>query len=218
MTMALLLATAKSIVAHDKAVRAGHWPRGLLRPIRGKTLGIFGLGRIGRSTAVRGKALRMNVIATEKYPPEDFVREHGIELVEFDDLLARSDYLSIHCPLNEETRGLFNRDVFAKMKRGSVLINTARGLLVNEADLLEALRSGQLRAAGLDVFEQEPPSTGNPLFQLDNVVCSPHLAGNDEESMVAMGCEAADCILKLYRGEWPTGAVVNDELADGWSW
>lgn len=217
-TLALLFAFAKSVVVLDKETRAGGWRRLLTRPVRGSTLGIFGLGRIGRSTALRGIGVGMNVIATESYPDEQFVREHGIELVDFDTLLAQSDYVSIHCPLNDETYGLFNKDVFAKMKPGSVLLNTARGDLVVEADLIAALHSGHLAGAGLDVFQQEPVDPANPLFKLDQVVVSPHLAGTDTMSMEAMGIEAADCIIKLSRNEWPEGCVVNDELKSTWKW
>jgi phosphoglycerate dehydrogenase-like enzyme len=113
---------------------------------------------------------------------------------------------------------MFNRRVFAKMKRGSVLINTARGRLVVEADLLAALQEGHLGGAGLDVFEKEPAAAGNPLFALKNVVLSPHLAGADKLSQENMAIEAAECIVKLSRGQWPTGAVVNDELRAGWKW
>jgi D-3-phosphoglycerate dehydrogenase len=214
--LALLFAATKSIVVNDKEVRAGRWPRQMLIPIRGKTLGIFGLGRIGCSVARRAISLGLKVIATETFPNLDFCRSHQIELIEFNDLLSRSDFLTIHCPLNDATRGMFNRDVFSRMKRGAVLINTARGKLVVEADLIEALKSGQLRAAGLDVFELEPPDPKNPLFQLDNVVCSPHLAGTDDLSLEAMGVEAATYIVQLFRGQWPDGAVVNKELCSNW--
>lgn len=217
-TLALVLAVAKSIVSGDRAVRAGHWPKQALQPIRGTTLGIVGLGRIGRSTAVRAAALGMRVIAAEKFPDMKFIQAQRIELVELDDLLARSDYVSIHCPSNAETRQMFNARLFARMKRGAVLINTARGELVAEADLLAALTSGQLGGAGLDVFEQEPPSTDNPLFKLDNVVVSPHMAGNDVLSQLNMSIEAAECIIKLSRNEWPAGAVVNAELQSSWKW
>ncbi len=160
----------------------------------------------------------MTVIATETYPDLAFVRQHGIELVDFDTLLARSDYLSLHCPHNAQTDRMFNREVFAKMKRGSVLINTARGRLVVEADLIAALQQGHLAGAGLDVFEKEPAGTDNPLFALKNVVVSPHIAGADKLSQENMAIEAAECIVKLHRGEWPSGAVVNDELRDAWRW
>ena len=218
LAMALLLGATKSIVVNDRAVRQGQWPRKLLRPVRNQVMGILGLGRIGRSTAIRAAALGMRVIATESAPDESFVQQHGIELVDFPTLLATSDFLSIHCPLNAETEGLFNADVFSQMKPGSILINTARGRLVVESDLLRALQDGPLAAAALDVFEQEPPSPDNPLFRLDNVVLSPHLAGTDEMSLEGMGVEAADCIVKLYQGGWPEGAVVNDQLRDQWQW
>ncbi len=218
LALALLFATTKKMVDGHRRILAGEWPRVPLTPIRGKTIGILGLGRIGRSMATRCQSLGMKVIATEQFPNQDFVKKHGIELVDFNTLLARSDFITIHCPLTSETRGLFNRDTFGKMKEGSILINTARGLVVVEADLLRALKSGRLRAAGLDVFEKEPPSIDNPLFALDNVVVSPHIAGADEFSMRDMGTEAAQCIAKLYQGQWPDGAVVNDELKSGWKW
>ena len=217
-TFALMLALAKRFVVNDARTRSGQWAKGTSEPIRGQTLGILGLGRIGRSTAVRGRAFRMNVIATESYPDKAFVQQNGIELVDFDSLLARSDYLSIHCPLNKETQGLFNRKVFAKMKPRSNLINTARGGLVVEADLLEALKSGHLAGAGLDVFEREPALSDNPLFQLENVVVSPHIGGNDTLSQENMAIEAADCIIKLSHNQWPSGAVVNDQLREKWKW
>lgn len=216
LTLALLFAVTKSIVKNDRETRAGRWPRNLLMPIRGKTLGIFGLGRIGGCLAVRAAALGMKVMATETFPDAEFVRNHKIELVPFNELLARSDFLSIHCPLNEATTGMFNRDVFRRMKAGAILLNTSRGKVVVEKDLVEAIQSGHLRGAGLDVYEQEPPDPANPLFQLDNVVCSPHVAGTDELSLEAMGVEAATNIVKLFRGEWPEGAVVNAELRNGW--
>lgn len=216
--LALLFSVAKSIVAWDKQTRAGGWPREPRVPIRGQTIGVLGLGRIGKSMAVRCAALGMKVIASEQFPDHEFLRKHAIELVDFDTLLARSNVVTIHCPLTEQTTGLFNRATFAKMKPGSILINTARGKLVVEADLLAALQSGQLSAAGLDVFEQEPPALDNPLFKLDNVVVSPHIAGSDVLSLENMGLEAAGCIIKLYRGEWPEGAVVNAELKGKFKW
>src|SRR5262245_9320508 len=113
---------------------------------------------------------------------------------------------------------MFNRDVFAKLKRGSVLINTARGRIVVEADLLAALQEGHLAGAGLDVCEKEPAMADNPLFALKNVVLSPHIAGADKLSQENMAIEAAECIVNLHRGEWPSGAVVNDELRGSWKW
>jgi phosphoglycerate dehydrogenase-like enzyme len=218
MTLALLLAAAKRILRGHREVAAGRWPRVPLTSVRGKTLGLVGLGRIGRAVAVRCLPLGLKVIATEKLPDRQFVAQRGIELVDFDTLLDRSDFVSIHTPLTPETRGLFNKTVLAKMKPGGILINTARGPIVCERDLLEALRSGHLRAAALDVFEQEPPAADNPLFALDNVVLSPHLGGMDEQSVRDMAAEVAENIIQLYRGQWPAGAVVNDELRTTWKW
>lgn len=216
--LTLLLAVAKGIVWRDTAVRKGQWPKQPLKPVRGRTLGILGLGRIGRSMALRAAGIGMKVIAVETHPDLEFVQAHDIELVDLDALLARSDYVTLHCPLSEETFHLFDRSLFAKMKPGAALINTARGPLVLETDLHEALTSGQLGAAGLDVFEQEPPDPANPLFKLDNVVVSPHAAGGDEDSVENMATESAENIIQLYRGHWPEGAVVNDELKAGWQW
>jgi phosphoglycerate dehydrogenase-like enzyme len=216
--MAMMFAAAKNIVAGDQGVRDGKWERVLTEPLRGKTIGILGLGRIGRSFAVRVKALGMKVIACEQYPNETFVRQQEIELVPLDELLARSDYLSLHCPACSETNGIINKNTLAKMKPGATLINTARGRLVVEADLLPALQSGHLRAACLDVFEQEPTRADNPLFKLPNVVLAPHLGGMDKLSLENMGIESAENIVNLSLGRWPLGAVVNSELETKWKW
>jgi D-3-phosphoglycerate dehydrogenase len=216
--LAMMFAIAKNVIDADRSMRAGKWERVLTEPLRGKTFGIVGLGRIGRSLSLRVKALGMKVIAHDQFPNETFVRQHEIELVSLDDILARSDYLSLHCPASPETFGLINRTTLAKMKPGSVLINTARGRLVVEADLVEALKSGHLRAAGLDVFEQEPPRADNPLFKLPNVVLAPHMGGMDKLSLENMGIESAENIVNLFLGRWPLGAVVNAELEANWKW
>ena len=214
----LMFGVAKGVLQNDEHSRAGRWPQSETLPIRGTTLGIIGLGRIGRSLAVRAVAMGMKVIAYELYPNNDFIAQHGIELVDQDDLLSRSDYVSVHCPVTEQTKELINADFLGKMKPGSVLINTARGALQVEADLYDALTSGHLYGAGLDVYEQEPPSADNPLFTLPNVVFSPHIGSGDHLSRLMMGVEAAECIASLRHGNWPEGAVVNNEIKDGWRW
>lgn len=216
--LALLFAVAKNIVTNDHRTRQGGWRANLGRPIRGQTLGLVGLGRIGRSVARRALALGMTVIAYDVQPPSQFAREHNIRLVSFEELLAQSDVVSLHCPLTEQTRGLFSRDVFRKMKRGALFLNTARGGLVVERDLVEALTDGTLGGAGLDVFEVEPATADNPLFQLDNVVVSPHVASADTRAMDDMGIEAAQCIVRLFKNDWPEEAVVNRELCGKWRW
>jgi phosphoglycerate dehydrogenase-like enzyme len=215
---AILLASAKHVARDDRNLRQGIWSRQLTQPVRGRTLGLLGLGRIGRSTAIRGIAMGMKVIAHETMPNQEFVRANRIELVDLDALLARSDFLSLHCPLNDQTRGLVNAPFLAKMKPGSTLVNTARGGLVVEKDLIAALKSGHLRAAALDVFEVEPTPQDNPLFALDNVVVTPHLAGTDAQSLENMGIECAESIVSLYQNRWPEGAVVNTELRETWKW
>ena len=216
--LAFIMSLAKLIVIGNKRMREGEWPSGPGKPLRGSTLGIVGLGRIGRSLAMRAVAMRMRVIATELYPDHEFVAEHGIELVDLDTLLGSSDYVSLHCPLNDETHGFINKTTLESMNPNGVLINTARGGLVVERDLLDALKSGQIAGAGLDVFEEEPTDPNNPLYELDNVIVSAHVAGNDELSLVEMGLEAAQNIVDLYDGKWPGGSVVNRDLEGRWSW
>jgi D-3-phosphoglycerate dehydrogenase len=218
LALALLFSIAKNVVNSNTSVRTGDWSRQVLTPIRTRTIGVVGLGRIGRSMATRSKSLGMRVIAFEKYPDMAFVEQHGIELVEWSELLTQSDFVTIHCPLNDETRGMFNSSAFEQMKESAILINSARGPIVNESDLVTALKNGSIRAAGLDVLEQEPPDPSNPLFELDNVVLTPHLAGADEISMEKMGVEAAEAIISLRRGEWLDAAVVNAALKEGWAW
>lgn len=216
--MGLLLALTRNVVRHHQDVLDGDWSRRPMVPLRGRTLGLVGLGRIGRSVAVRAQAFRLRVIAHDQYADPEFVQRLGIELVDLPALFSQSDYVSLHAPLNETTRGLINRATLAQMKRGSFLVNTARGGLVVEKDLLEAMQSGHIAGAGLDVFEQEPTPVTNPLLKLPNLVASPHLAGGDYQSNEDMGTESARNIIALYQGNWPTGAVVNDSLRTTFRW
>ncbi len=218
-TFALLLALVKDITTHDRAIRQGTWVRTPLpRPLRGLTMGIVGLGRIGQAVATRAIAFGMKVIAFEPVENRPFNERHGITPVTFETLLAESDVVSLHFPLVEPTKGLFNRATFAKMKPGALLINTSRGGLIVEADLVEAIRSGRLGGAGLDVFNHEPPEPDNPLWSLPNVVLTPHLAGVDTRSMADMAEMAAQIIVDLHQGRWPGHCVVNPEVAPGWTW
>jgi phosphoglycerate dehydrogenase-like enzyme len=185
----------------------------------GSTIGILGLGRIGRAVATRAVGLGMNVLAFEPYPQQEFVETWRVELVdELDDLIPRCDYLSLHLPNTPETHHVMNAERLAKMKPGSVLINTARGPLVDEAALIEALVSGPMRAAGLDVFEVEPLPEDSPLLQLDNVLLSGHVAGLDHESHEGTFKMVADTIIKLHSGEWPSDRIVNMKGVTDWTW
>ena len=217
-TFALMLALTRGVVSNDTIIRAGGWSRALVQPLRGKTLGLVGLGRIGRAVATRALAFGMRVVGHDTLADADFDARHSIVRLDLDALLAESDVVSLHLPLTVQTRGLFDRATLARMRPGSYLINTARGGLVVEADLAEALASGHLAGAGLDVLNDEPPGPDNPLLGLSNVVFSPHVGGIDVRAMADMAEMAARCIVTLSRGQWPAGCVVNDELAASWSW
>lgn len=217
-TVAILLALTRNLVGHHQDVLIGDWSRRIMQPLRGKTLGLVGLGRIGKSVAVRAAAFRLKIIAHEAFPDLAFVQKHGIELVDFPTLLKNSDYVSLHAPLNDATRHLINKNTLNQMKPGACLVNTARGGLVCEADLLSALQSGQLAGAGLDVFEQEPTPVSNPLLKLPNVVFTPHLAGGDVQSNSDMASECAQAILSLDKGEWPAAQVVNPDVRHHFKW
>jgi phosphoglycerate dehydrogenase-like enzyme len=217
-TMALLLALARRVPSNDRLIKEGGWDRSLVTPVRGKTLGLIGMGRIGRAVAVRAKAFRMDLVAFDTIQDAEFDREHGIRRVSLDELIRCSDVVSLHVPLTDATRGMVNRDFLARMRPGSFLINTSRGGLVVEADLRDALISGPIAAAGLDVLQHEPPEPGNPLLGLPNAVISPHIAGTDLESMREMAEMAAATIVELYQNRWPGDRIVNQELREGWSW
>jgi phosphoglycerate dehydrogenase-like enzyme len=216
-TFALILALAKELVPQHLATRAGGWPRQVNLPLRGKTLGLAGLGRIGKAVAYRGRCFTMRVLAYDPVPDQQFARDHGIALVPFEQLVKEADYLSLHLPYTAESRHLFNRQTLAHMKPTAFLINTARGGLVREADLIEALRDRRIAGAGLDVFEQEPPAK-SPLFEFDNVIVTPHVAGGDLQSRDDMALAAARAIVALSRGEWPAEQIVNPEVRAKFSW
>ncbi len=217
-TLGLLLALSRNMVRHHQDVLKGDWSRRPMVPLRGRTLGLVGLGRIGRSVAVRAQAFRLRVIAHDQYVDPAVARGLGIELVDLPTLFAQSDYVSLHAPMNDSTTGLVNRTTLGLMKRGGFLVNTARGGLVVEADLREALESGQLAGAALDVFQQEPTPVTNPLLKLPNLITSPHLAGGDYQSNEDMGTESAQNIITLSLGRWPEGAVVNAQLRESFRW
>jgi D-3-phosphoglycerate dehydrogenase / 2-oxoglutarate reductase len=215
--MSLLLAVARSIPQNAIDTRAGLWRRRSVSiPLRGRTLGIIGLGRIGRSMAVRAAAFGLRILAFEKFPHAEFVKTHHIELVDLDTLLANSDFVSLHAPWTPETEGMINRQTLARMKPGSLLINTARGPLVNEPDLIEALKSGHLAGAGLDVMATEPPPSGDPLLALDNVIVTPHVSALDSQAIEDMAVAAAQNVLDVFAGRWPTTSLINPEVKAAW--
>jgi D-3-phosphoglycerate dehydrogenase / 2-oxoglutarate reductase len=217
-TMALILALARRIVHNNRVIHEGGWDRRLVAPVRGATLGLIGMGRIGRAVAVRALAFRMRVVAFDTVIHSEFDERHGIERLPLDNLLSVSEFVSLHVPLTDATRGMVNRNFLARMRPGSYLINTSRGGLVNEGELRAALLSGHLAAAGLDVLNHEPPEPGNPLLGMPNVVLCPHIAGTDTQSMSDMAELAAQTIVDLHQHRWPDECVVNAELRAGWHW
>jgi phosphoglycerate dehydrogenase-like enzyme len=178
----LMLATSRRLPLAHRSLQEGKWIATELRTVcsmlDGKTIGLFGFGNIARFVAKRLSGFDVKILyhSRRRVAPE-LESQFRAEYVDFDTLLAQSDLLSLHAPLAPETRQLFNRVTFNKMKRGAILINTARGELIDETDLIDALRTGQLSGAGLDTFSGEPPSASNPLFHMDQVVATPHSAG-----------------------------------------
>jgi D-3-phosphoglycerate dehydrogenase len=216
-TFTLMLALVKHLISQHAGVAAGGWPRNANIPLRGQTLGLAGLGRIGKAVATRALAFEMKVIAYDPHPDTAWAKQYGIPLVSFEDLLKQSDMVSLHLPITPQTRHMINKQTLALMKPTAYLINTARGGHVCEADLLEALKSKKIAGAGLDVFEQEP--TGhNPLCQLPNVVVTPHAAGVDTRSRDDMARSAAEAIASLFRGEWPEEKIVNPSVKSIFNW
>jgi phosphoglycerate dehydrogenase-like enzyme len=173
--------------------------------LRGKTLGLVGLGNIGsRLAAMCCHALSMRVVAFDPYVTADHAASLGVELAEdLSDVLRAADVLSIHTPLTPQTRGIVGKAALAKMKPTAILVNCARGGLVDEAALYDALRGGQLAGAGLDVWAEEPVPTDHPLLRLENVIATPHVAGASQEALEAMATTVADDVLRVLRGETP---------------
>jgi D-3-phosphoglycerate dehydrogenase len=208
LTVGLLLSLARQIPEGASALQQGSYPRLAGVSLEGKTVGILGLGAIGKELARRLRGFDCRLVAHDPYPDRVFVDANGIDLLPRDDLLRQSDFVSLHLPLTPETQGLVNRDFLALMKRGAFLVNTARGEIVDEGALLEALNSGQLRGAALDVFAPEPPSPDNPLLALKQVIATPHLGSQTDSATNRMGWMALKECLAVLRGEAPSHRVV----------
>jgi len=193
-TLALLIALARNIPQANSSVKAANWDRKRFigAELQGKTLGIVGLGRIGRAVAERAQALGMKVVAHDPFIAPDQARGLEIESASMDEVFSRSDFLTVHTPLTSETRGLIGAQAFAKMRSGVRIINCARGGLVDEAALLEAIKSGIVAGAALDVFEQEPPPPDHPLLALEEVIATPHLGASTTEAQEGVAVTVAE--------------------------
>ena len=193
-TIALLVALARRVPQANISLKSGKWDRKKFvgTELQGKTLGVIGFGRIGRVVAKRANALGMKVVAFDPFVVPDSARDAEIELQPIDDVLARADFLTVHTPLTAETRGIIGADAFAKMKNGVRIINCARGGLIDEGALYQAIKSGKVAGAALDVFESEPPPTDHQLLQLDEVIVTPHLGASTTEAQEGVALTVAE--------------------------
>ena len=201
-SLALIMAVSKRLVQADRQVRQGRWPRAMAAQLRGKTLGLIGTGAIGREMASLGKGIGMRVVAWTFHPHGDTA-----EWVSLDDVFRQSDVISVHVRQSPDTLELIRREHFELMRPGAIFINTARGGVVKESDLVEALRTNRIAGAGLDVFENEPLSQDSPFFPLPNVVLTPHAAGITPETTEAGLALAIDNVLSFLAGR-PQNVVV----------
>lgn len=194
--LALMFSLARKVPLADCTMKQGKWEKKLLMGVEvyEKTLGVIGIGNIGMIVAEKGLALGMKVIAYDLFVPREAAEKKGIELVDLDTLLCKSDFISIHVPLLKETKDLINKSNFPMMKKGVFLINTARGGIINERDLYDALESGQVAGAAIDVFEQEPPPKDHPLVLSDKTVCTPHLGASTKEAQSKVAIDIANQI------------------------
>src|SRR4030043_1460466 len=210
-TISIILALIRKTAFFDQKVKSGQWDFRLGIPInrtRGKTLGLIGCGKIGMEVSKRITSFGIKVIAFDPYigkTPE------VIELKDIDSVLKESDIISIHCPLNDSTRHLIGEREFTKMERKPLLVNTSRGAIVDEKDLINALKQGHISGAGLDVLEKEPPDAQNPLLKMQNVVLSPHIGFYSEESISELKRRTAKNVSEVLMGKWPS-SVANYEV------
>ena len=210
-TLALWLGLIRKTVLYDRKVKSGLWDFREGRPIcrlRGKVMGIIGCGRIGTAVAKRLQAFGVRVVG---YDPFVKMAWQGIERTDLDTILRKSDFISLHCSLNETSRHLIGEKEFKKMRKKPILLNTARGPVVHEKALITALQRGLISGAGIDVMETEPPDPNNPLLEMDHVILSPHVAFYSEQSLSELKRRVAEIVLEVLSGKWPR-SVVNPEV------
>lgn len=213
-TLGLMLGVSRRMLEGDRRMRReiGYSREDVMgHEIRGKTLGLVGLGHIGTRVAALAQAFGMQVIATDPYLSEEEIKRRGARAVSFHELLAQADIVSLHCPRDAGTLRMMNADTFARMKPGALFITTARGGIHDEAALADALRSGHLAGAGIDVWDQEPPPLDHPLLAMDNVFATFHTAGVTHEARRSVAGMAAEQIIQLLKGERPP-RLINPEV------
>ena len=219
LTFALILALSRRITEADSHVKSGEWSKGTRFPLgldlAGKTLGIVGLGRIGSKVVERARAFNMNIIYNDIVRKTLAEKKYGAKRVTLEKLLKRSDYVSLHVPLTDKTRGLVGERELLLMKSSAFLINTSRGPVVDQQALYEALKKKRIAAAGLDVYQNEPLASDDPLLKLSNVVLTPHIGSGTVETRLAMAQMAVEDVIRVLKGKDPIN-VVNSELLKGW--
>ena len=208
-TMAMIMAMTRRIPQATASLKTGKWEKERFMGVElyNKTLGVIGMGQIGGYLAKLAQGLAMNVIAYDPYLAVERAKEMGVEVVDLDELFRRSDILSVHTPLTPETRGLLNTKSFEKMKPGVMIVNCARGGIINETDLVEALKTKRVAAAAFDVFEEEPIKGGHPLLQLDNFICTPHIGASTNEAQENVAVGIAEQIVDYFTKGLARGAV-----------
>jgi D-3-phosphoglycerate dehydrogenase / 2-oxoglutarate reductase len=210
-TLAMILSLARRITHDDAQIKHGGWGIGSFLPIPAfsdLTLGLAGFGSIARKVSEKAKPFRFRQIAFDPMIPDETFHQYGVERVDQDALLQGADIISLHCPLTEETRHMINADSIGRMKSGVLLVNTARGPLVNEADLISALLAGKIKGAGLDVFEKEPLPTNSALRAMPNVILTSHAASASERARDLLQIKAAEAARDILLGKRPAGALV----------
>lgn len=215
----LLFAVIRQIAVQDRAVRSGKWDRYLGYPnnhLTGQTLGLVGFGRIPQAVARKLRGYEMTVLAYDPYVSAERMAEQNVRAAGLDELLSRSDFVSVHTPLVNETRHLIDENALRKMKPRAVLINTARGPVIDENALVRALREGWIAAAGLDVLEQEPPDPSHPLLHFDNVVLTPHIAGYSDQHLDKSWQLSVETALGFAQGKLPR-SYVNPQVKPRWN-
>ncbi|RFU69445.1 C-terminal binding protein [Peribacillus saganii] len=213
---ALLLALARKVVKLNNEVKGGVWDFNLGKPVfrlRGRTLGLVGLGRIPQALAKKAQAFGLRVVAFDPFMPAEAAKELNVELLELNEVCSQSDFVSVHAPLMESTRGMISDEQFNSMKKEAFIINTARGPVIDEQALIRALQAGKIAGAGLDVVEEEPLSADSALLSMDNVIITPHIAWYSEQSEVELQSKSAQNVADVLSGYYPSYLVNRDVKA-----
>ena len=208
LAVGLILSLARNIPAANTATRAGDWPRLRGISIEGKTVGFYGFGAIGQHLAKRLAGFDCKLMAFDPYLDQQVATELFVEALSREDIIQKSDILSLHCPVVTDTRNMVDADFLSQMKPGALIINTARGELIDEQALFEAIQSGHIAGAAMDVFRQQPPEPNNPLLGLPNVIATPHTGSHTDGATNGMGWGALNNCLAVLRGEVPPNRVI----------